>query len=408
MACLTRSDGSLRSAVEALAALAQLSKFLEASLASLAASSSSISIISNASSAPSDELPTAQKPTILSDLSGLYTLLSKETTALSLAFAPPSESWDAVHATCQRLQELAGKLVYCISMLRNSSRGESLLAKEYRHGSLTVLESLLELIGTCRAIYALLPDGKKITPEQRKRMLTLTSQVWKSIERTSQLPQTEQEAFSKAWQGMLEMLQDGLDEVEDLTHRPVLDKGKARAVEPAPDSTNGSEDDEADFDDLSEDDDEAPLEYAEAKVIRAAFQLMKLVKAMFRSIKAEHAGFESQGGEYAYQSVHAAGQVLLSAQDDLASVLDPPLRLIEVGKLALSYRNAAKALCDITCEALTPADVMGDLTSGMDRLGTQAKASTGSYSAERWLLNCRQNIERAADELEESCSIPGR
>ena len=315
------------------------------------------------------------------------------------------------------------KTFYCISVLRQSSSGETLIARDYRFSALTVLGSLKDLIDTCHSTYRSLPDGQKITPVQRKRILTLTSQVWKTVERTATLPKTEGEAFVIAWKSMLEMLQDGLDEVDDLSQRPVLDKGKARAVE-APTGANGTgrgidgegDEDEDEFDEFVESDDEeesTPLEYPEARIVQATLQLLKLVKALFKKIHASHALLASNGEEGVFQGVYSAGQALVGAQDDLASVLEPPIRIPEAGKMALAYRTAALALCDASRSKLVGANGEQDLAQAVAELQINGSGRIDPAKAlleglQKWLTACRQQIEKAAGDLEESCPRPGR
>ena len=169
-------------AESALEALKGLSTLLDATLTSLSSNT-----LSNSDANGENEA--ASTSTILSDLTGLFTLISKETTALSLAFAPPKETWDAVQGVAKKLQDLVGKIAFALDLLQQRQGRDSLLAKEWFTGSENTLVTLKELIDTSHTIYtSQLPASGKIKPEQRKQILTGTSLVWKAVEKLEKLP----------------------------------------------------------------------------------------------------------------------------------------------------------------------------------------------------------------------------
>lgn len=416
-----------------------------------AATPSSSSSSSSSSSPPtSSDQPVS---TVLSDLRSLFTLVSKETTALSLAFAPPKESWDAVEGTVKKLHVLLGKVLFCNSVLSrppsptlasssasssspSSSSSNLLLARDWRAGTLQVFAALKELLDTAHSIYTgLASPTTPIKPVQRKQILTATSVVWKVIERTECLPNDELEAFSRAWKADLEVFNDALEEAEQLTTRDV--KGKGRAMEgdeDGDDDGDGDDDEEEEertgqqrngHDDDHDDDDgffdfgggeEDPVTEEEMGVINASVHLMKLVQALYKRIS-QDAGQSSATQKKKVPSLPAdqlaqlyeASQKLLSLQDELASSLYPPLDLQEVHKHAASYETAAARIAVLAAgeQSTSCKDDAAELASKLDDLsikeGSDVAESLSACSRNDWFGVCQKQIAQAAGAVRTAC-----
>ncbi|CAD6572560.1 MAG: hypothetical protein CYPHOPRED_004880 [Cyphobasidiales sp. Tagirdzhanova-0007] len=410
-----------------------MSAFIEATMHSLA-------IPACQSHPPSQEIEDLQStPKILSDLQSLFALISKETTALSLAFAPPKESWDAVEGQITKLTDLVGKIHYVLGLWRfaNSPSGlqqdtESLLVKEWRLGTLYTIESLKDLIDSFHSTYMSLEPAQGINIQQRKKFLTLTSLIWKAVEKTVELPKNENEAFVKIWKGMLDTLQDAMEEVQQLIKRE--QKGKGRVEEQDREHfEEGSNQGDDDYFDIGESDDEGPLDEAGLEVAVAALQLMKLVRALYKRIATESS---SKAGStlatFHFVSMHRAGQALLSAQDDLASSLYSPQSRGDIAQHARDYREIAQKLVHAAKSAndsllVKEGELEGQLSNlslvygqtqpHEDRPGQEVSDATKTdrnTANERivkvmaWYEACGKQIDRAAMALLEKCEGPNR
>jgi hypothetical protein len=355
----------------------------------------------------------ASTSTILSDLSGLFTLISKETTALSLAFAPPKETWDAVQGVAKNLQDLVGKIAFALDLLQQRQGRESLLAKEWFTGSENALVTLKELIDTSHTIYtAQFPASGKIKPEQRKQILTETSLVWKAVEKLEKLSKDEISAFVKVWTALLAVMQDALSEVEELTQR--TDKGKGKAED--------SEDDEDDDfgDDFGDDfdyDDGEPLSPEELEVALSAIQLMKFVKALFKKLSTST--FTSTLSHISSAStllirIHHAGQAIQCQQDELASTLYHPQSLQDIATNTREYQALSLKLLEMAQSGGEPEDLAQAVSGLTLSNGSDEKAEPGADrlqkkgELDKWCAACRLQIERTATDLLAKCEPANR
>jgi hypothetical protein len=401
---LRRSCWTVFSAT-ALDTLRALSSFLHASIASLNSAATGQADANGSAvngSSPSASTSSAPLATIISDLHSLFALVSKETTSLSLAFAPPNESWDAVEGTAKKLHDLSSKLTFGLGLLRQRTAGEGLqedmLAKQWRLSTMTVLECLQELCDTCITIYTGLGD-KNIKPEQRKHILTNTSLIWKSVEKTASLPSDEQTAFSISWKQLCTTYEDALEEVEELTRREI--KGKGKAVDQdeqedahASDDSDLEDEDEDEDEDEFDFDDQTPVTEDELERIKAAYHLMKLVKALLRKID------KLPPASIPYGQIHAVGEIVTSLQDDLASALHPPHDAQEVRKELATIRK----LCELVTRSLGQADLERSMSQAtIDKSKSTAKSQDGvadGNMAAKWLLACQTHIDKANTVLE--------
>ncbi|KAL7009891.1 hypothetical protein EMMF5_000799 [Cystobasidiomycetes sp. EMM_F5] len=349
---------------QALAGLSTLAVLLESSCANLASSSTvpiPASVNDLADAGISSPSPTSV--TTLSDLTSLLTLLSKETTALSLALAPPSETWNAVEAVSKKLSDLTGKLVYAVGVLRIASLpeaaststatgvDESLLAAAWRNAVRTALEALYDLVSESCDTYSSLkpPMTGRISGPQRKKILTLTSHTWKAVERIQQAtPKTEQAAFSVVWKDLLETFDDAYDETKELVQvSPIESNGTSTSNHQDSDEEDSDEDD-GEFDDLDEPD--TPLTPAEHVIAQKSLQIMQQARTILESLQS--AIISSSTG---LADLHHLGQKLLATHDDLTCSLHGPQSASDVMKNLADYRQVVSQLVDSAIASLCPA-----------------------------------------------------
>lgn len=376
---------------QALATLKNLSGFLDATIGSLSAASAAAYASSTSVNNPAANQE-ATLSAILSDLHNLFALISKETTNLSLAFAPPKEHWDAVDGTAKKLNDLSSKVVYGLRLLRGQTTSEDvlehILAKQWRLASITTFECLMELSNSCITIYTAL-GHKPIQATQRKRILTNTSLVWKAVERTEKLPNDERSAFVISWKETLETFEDALEEVEELSQREAKGKEKAenQDEEAAEETGHGEEEDDFDFDDL---DDDTPISEEELRVVQSVYQYMKLVKALLRNIST------LQGESLPFGRIAEFGNRIASCQDELASAIQPPQDTASIRAETRNYSENINSLIKLVMESLSE----HSLAKSLERASlTEQKHATPIASptdSEKWFTMCKQHLDKAS------------
>jgi len=459
----TRTPTNMVNRTAALTSVSKLAAFLEASNVTLSSPSTSTGVnnsssngtsngvSSTSSGSPShgtsslaaEERPPQQEvTTVLSDLGALFTLISKETTALSLAFAPPKESWDAVDGTIKKLHGILGKVLFCNSVLAGPGSTAPLLAKEWRSGTLEVFTALRDLLDTAHRSYAKGTSNTPIKSGQRKQILTATSLVWKTVERTDSLARTEHEAFVGSWKADLDMFDDALEEVEQLTQRDV--KGKGRAVDEEDeggtkaaakgaasqqdsmadeDDGDYDNDDDFDFGDDNQDDD-APVAEEDMEVINAAYQLMKLVQALLRKVQQAASPttntFDPALPATLLYQLNEACRVLLPLQDDLASALYPPIDIEDAAENAKAYKEAALRIATLAGESQgesesesesqqranskkSASEGLADELANMSVQDGSSRPPSASSQSQAWFVACHTQIAKAAEGLLAKC-----
>lgn len=264
---------------------------------------------------------------------------------------------------------------------------------------MTVLECLKELSDVCVRTYTALGD-KAIKADQRKQILTNTSHVWKSVERTENLPKDERSAFVIAMKSTITTFDDALEEVEELSKREA--KGKGRAVnqdESEEEQEDGKadgedkdeDDDDFDFDDFEDDD--TPISQEELDIVQAAYQYMKLVKALLRKIAT------LQGEGIQYGRLCESAERIASLQDELASALHPPQDIGDV-------RSEAKRYCGVVSqllESLLKDTSAEEVASEVEKLSIKPESSVNGtlreIETQRWFKACHEHLDKASSAL---------
>lgn len=362
-------------------------------------------------------------------------------TALSLALAPPSESWDAVTATCGKLQTTCGKILYCLGVLRqppaasSSGKGpaEPLLGQQYRNAVISVFDALESMISECMLSYTdarLVQNKGKIRPQDRQQILNCTSVVWKMVEWTAKFPRTEEEAFERAWKDVLETADDSMDEVDILLARgSVDDKGEVRH------RTVGTFDDEEDEEENSDEeeggayqgeyyddvdrahslagqleddlwgddgDDSSPIQVVDYETIQAAHALLTLGQSLMKRIPAVVAARPG----LPLAALNGAAQKLLAAQDELVCQLTPEIDPPEVECQAEGYAEKAQELVSLLLGKGSGVEDLTDGVSGLSVLGVKigTAASTSDSDDMRWLADLAGQLEGAVTKVKEKCA----
>ncbi|KAK9893810.1 hypothetical protein P389DRAFT_108843 [Cystobasidium minutum MCA 4210] len=261
--------------------------------------------------------------------------------------------------------------------------------------SITVLECLRELSDVCVKTYAALGD-KTIKADQRKVILTHTSHVWKSVERTEKLPKHERSAFVIAMKSTITTFEDALEEVEELSKREA--KGKGRAVnqdepeEEAEDETDDDDDeDDFDFDDFEDDE---HISQEELAAVKAAYQYMKLVKALLRKIAT------LQGETKRYGRICDNAERIASLQDDLASALHPSQSTADIRSETKRYQQAVSELLQLVSSKTSEAD---NLAQDMEKVklngSADSEVSEKETDNQKWFKACQGHLEKASSAL---------
>ena len=377
----------------------------------------------------------------LLDMHTLFAQLSSEVTALSLALAPPSESWDAVTATCGKLQTTCGKTLYCLGVLRQPPAASSsakrpaepLLGQQYRNAVTSVFDALESMISECLMSYTdarLVQNKGKIRPQDRQQILNCTSVVWKMVEWTTKFPRTEEEAFERAWKDVLETAEDSMDEVDTLLARgSVDDRGEVRHRtlgtfddEEAEDEDSAGEEggahqgeyyDDVDRahslagqleDDLWGDDgnDSSPINKVEYETIQAAHALLMLGQSLMKRVPAVIAARPG----LPLAALNSIAQDLLAAQDELVCQLTPEIDPAEVELMAESYAEKAQELVSLLLGGRSGVDDLADGLSGLSVLGAKigAPASEPDSDEIKWLADFAGQLERAATAVKDKCA----
>ncbi|GAA5991618.1 hypothetical protein JCM11641_001490 [Rhodosporidiobolus odoratus] len=210
---------------------------------------------------------------IRSDLVALIALLSKEVTALCLALKPPA-SQDAVSQTLVKVNDLAGKVKFAFEELGGR---QSVLAKRLVWTVTEALESLATFLGACVPLLPPCPPQTgAVAKKLRDTLLSSAKVFWGIAEQAGTLPQSELEAVRASWKGSLELMDDALGEVKDLSETLA-----AAAL-----SHGGEEaEDEEEEDDVDDDDfTSKPLSEREQSRASTVYTLLRLSRLLLHRL----------------------------------------------------------------------------------------------------------------------------
>ena len=329
------------------------------------------------------------------DLVALSTALAKETTACSLACAPPirdARGWDAVDGTTMRVRDLAIKVSHAAAGLGT----DGVLAKELRWASQTLLEALGMLADAHAACMVESP-----APSLRKAALSANGMVWSATERLGASSVDERAAVVKSMRSLLETIDDGLHDVSELL---------ASRAPPTPggaETGSGGKDDELSDDEFDLDDDltsNVPLSADEHARASAAHMLLRLSRHLLKRLIATLAGASSAPSEPTLLDLHQRSSQLTAVQDELAGDLYAPQRVPDIGDSAAKLAAVARDLCGAADDALPAAT--GTLDKAMASLDLSsspfAHVSAGP-DARSWFAECAAQVGRAEAKLIALC-----
>lgn len=428
-------------AEEALATLRGLSTFLGAASQSLHLATAATT--SGTHDQQNGDVQIAPVETVLSDIRSLLTLLSKETTALSLAFAPPKESWDAVNGVAKKLHDLVGKLLFAMECLAAGHMREqpdkpqrTLLYRAYSHNITDVFVVLQRLAEDAQEIYksslssssgnsTSLAKGSSASAEQRKLILTRTSQTWNQIEAAQRAPTSERSAFEDAVAGDLSILEDAVDEVNGLLQRQEVASranGASQRDQPQPAdstrtgeaSTSADEDEDEDDFGFGDEDDEEELSQTEIERAQAVFHLMKLTRALVKKVSASAYTSLLAADSADFAKLQKAVQALLEHQDTLALTLYGPQESWDVLEQSKKYTEASGDLASMASRFLEAKSndhsrSLQDVTDNLRSLsvsGTSDKAApalSDRAKLQAWFDACQTQINKGAAAVSRLC-----
>ena len=333
------------------------------------------------------------------DLVALSAALAKETTACSLACAPPirdARGWDAVDGTTVRVRDHAVKLVHAASGLGK----DGVLAKELRWASQTLLEALGMLADAHAACMVESP-----APSLRKAALTANGMVWSATERLGASSVDERAAVVKSMRSLLETIDDGLHDVSELL---------ASRAPPTPGATEPQSDEKADGlsdDDFDLDDDltsNVPLSADEHARASAAHMLLRLSRHLLKRLIATLAGASAAPSEATLLDLHQRSTQLTAVQDELAGDLYAPQRVPDVGDSAAKLAAVARALCGAADDAWpASSSTLDKAMASLDLSSSPFAHVAAGPEARSWWAECGAQVERAEVKVLALCSGAG-
>ena len=358
---------------------------------------------------------------LLDEVANLLRLMSKEVTALSLALAPPKVAFPAVKAQCEKLADLAGKLVYATNLIQErphssadrlhaqsgsspSSSATPLLSKSWRNAALSVIESLADLAKHARDLRS--AAGPLVADKAAHRVtLSLTGIVWQNIDNAVKNgPRTEFEAFSQFWALSLGIIDDALNEVKEL-----VEAGPSQETNGKHDAA--AEDDFADFDEFEDD----QLSLQEHKVASSILHIMKLVRALMKrvpTILQDRLANTPDRTEGSLMAVLTMQEAFTATHDDLASALQPPQVPDDIRQQLNDYVKAVTAISTAVRSRSAQTHSAGDLSAAIeacslseDQSGNAAVASAFEDKHDRWLAAFDEQIKIANSKALSDCAI---
>ncbi|GAA5944780.1 uncharacterized protein JCM15063_001659 [Sporobolomyces koalae] len=170
-----------------------------------------------APSSTSDE-PRPTTSTIRSDLVSILSLVSQQTTNLTLALKPPADE-TAAFATLDKVRELVTKLRFLAELLSATGveeQGE--LARRLRWSLIESLESLSSFLSTAQPFLPSPTTENPTSTPNRNHLLSSHKTLWQVVDKIkSELPETELAAVRTSWQDTINLLQDCEQELHDLS-----------------------------------------------------------------------------------------------------------------------------------------------------------------------------------------------
>lgn len=331
------------------------------------------------------------------DLVALSGALVKQTTACSLACAPPirdARGWDAVDGTTTGVRDLAGKVIHAASGLGT----DGVLAKELRWASQTLLEALGMLADAHAACMAI----ESPAPSLRKAALTANGMVWSATERLGASSVDERAAVVKSMRSLLETIDDGLHDVSELlaSRAPQM---PGRTDAPVDEDDGAVSDDSFDLDDdLTSN---VPLSADEHARASAAHMLLRLSRHLLRRLIATLAGVSTSPPDATLIDLHQRCSQLTAVQDELAGDLYAPQRVPDIGESASKLATTARGLCDAADAALpTASGPLDKAMASLDLSSSPFAHVSASPDARSWFAECAAQCGRAEAKILALCN----
>ncbi|GAA5997687.1 uncharacterized protein JCM10292_001026 [Rhodotorula paludigena] len=277
---------------------------------------------------------------VRSDFVAHLQTLNKEVTAISLALKPPV-SLDAVKGTLDKLVPILDKLRFVFDCL---PRDGSVLAKKITWSAQECIEAFQSYLASTASTLSAPPASAK---KERDSQLIATKAVWAVVEKAAALPQDELDAERASWRDTLQLLDDCLDEIKELSQE--VEQG---AEEPGEEEED--EDEDEDEDDFGS---SRPLSAPERERATAAHLLLRLSRLLVNRLLTRTAPPSPPAALVApafLASAHPLISRLSALADDLAAALEPPQD--ELGEVADELGGVADELAAVIEKAVNGAD----------------------------------------------------
>ncbi|SCZ99542.1 BZ3500_MvSof-1268-A1-R1_Chr3-1g06081 [Microbotryum saponariae] len=282
-------------------------------------------------------------------------------TSIALGFKPPISTGNGFESVFEQLRGVVAKVEFGVGELgkfgRDAGRrrrGGGCLERELRLSTQDLIEVTQAFLNTSLQVYntPTATPSKAQTPSTqesklRDQLLLHTSLVWAAVERSKLISENELRALNTRWKGVVEVLEDCLEEVKGLESAQVGQDGEA-------------EDGEQDEDDYRT---SHPLDEQEKKTAKACLMLLRIGNLVVKRVigvtglaagkeaeeeKEEGKGFHSDAfQDKADEQIEAISE----AADEVASCLEPPHDKEELGEAVGGFVGHVEALIESVLEA---------------------------------------------------------
>ncbi|SGY85706.1 BQ5605_C009g05770 [Microbotryum silenes-dioicae] len=292
---------------------------------------------------------------IRSDHLSLAQQIHSAVTSIALGFKPPISTGNGLESVFEQLRAVVAKVEFGVGELGKFGRGAGrrrrgggCLERELRLSTQDLIEVTQAFLNTSLQVYNTSTAQTPSTQESKLRdqLLLHTSLVWAAVERSKLISENELRALNTRWKGVVEVLEDCLEEVKGLENAQMGQDGEA-------------EDSERDEDDYRT---SHPLDEQEKKTAKACLMLLRIGNLIVKRVigvtglaagkdaeeEEEGKGFHSEAfQDKADEQIEAISE----AADELASYLEPPHEMDELGEAVGEFVAQVEALIECVLEA---------------------------------------------------------
>ncbi|KDE07169.1 hypothetical protein MVLG_02570 [Microbotryum lychnidis-dioicae p1A1 Lamole] len=293
---------------------------------------------------------------IRSDHLSLAQQIHSAVTSIALGFKPPISTANGLESVFEQLRAVVAKVEFGVGELRKFGRGAGrrrrgggCLERELRLSTQDLIEVTQAFLNTSLQVYNTSTAQTPSTQESKLRdqLLLHTSLVWAAVERSKLISENELRALNTRWKGVVEVLEDCLEEVKGLENAQMGQDGEA-------------EDSERDEDDYRT---SHPLDEQEKKTAKACLMLLRIGNLIVKrviGVTGLAAGKDAEEEEEEGKGFHSEAfqdkadeqiEAISEAADELASYLEPPHEMDELGEAVGEFVAQVEALIECVLEA---------------------------------------------------------